>query len=200
MEEYSISEIFYSVQGEGFLAGTPAIFIRFAGCNLHCRWCDTVHNHTAFMDKYEILKQILSYCPKDHAHNPLVIFTGGEPTIQNYKPLLSILHLNNFRVQIETNGTNLIYPYLPTVSPIVTVSPKEPGYRQRVGHEMKLVYTGQTVEELAEYVSESHFNRYSLQPLWIDKNMINLDETVTIVKEFPLWNLSLQTHKLIGGK
>lgn len=197
MAEYSINKIFYSIQGEGMLTGTPAVFIHFAGCNMRCRYCDTDYGHVAFMDTFEILNKVRLYCGKEHDKRPLVVFTGGEPTIQNYDSLLQQLHLNDFRVQIETNGTNAIYPFLPSISPIITVSPKSPDYKQRVGHELKVIYRGQTLDVLQEYRSMSHFQRYSLQPLWPQEGKPNTKETVAMVLRDPCWTLSVQTQKYL---
>jgi organic radical activating enzyme len=94
--KYPIVEIFSSIQGEGFYMGKACTFIRFAGCNLNCEWCDTNHSEFTEMDIDEILSQI---------KNPMVVITGGEPTLHDLKPLLEALKKSHHYVAIETNGT-----------------------------------------------------------------------------------------------
>jgi len=97
--EYAITEIFYTIQGEGPYAGLPAVFVRFAGCNLQCHWCDTEYPANWVMTKDEIINRVRSF-----ANVKLVVFTGGEPFRQPIKPLIFELAKTR-QVQIETNGT-----------------------------------------------------------------------------------------------
>ena len=87
VNRYSINEIFYSVEGEGFFSGVPAVFVRLAGCSMHCPWCDTKYaQKTNFnLTAEQILKEITAYLCKT------VVLTGGEPTEQNLNPLLKLL-------------------------------------------------------------------------------------------------------------
>lgn len=100
---YPIIEMFYSLQGEGVYMGTPAYFIRFGGCNLHCEWCDTKEswdNHQVIEKKLEAIVENIP-CKR-------VVLTGGEPTLQNLEPLITELKKRGHEVAIETNGTNII--------------------------------------------------------------------------------------------
>lgn len=102
-----VVDIFYSIQGEGPLVGTPAVFIRLAGCNLQCRFCDTNYTvdrvKTPFKELTEIVKRYR--VKSDVKQRPLVVLTGGEPFRQNIEPLVFDLVKSGYKVQIETNGT-----------------------------------------------------------------------------------------------
>jgi len=98
---YPVNEIFRSIQGEGYHAGTPAIFIRLAGCNLSCPWCDTDHSEKERLTAKEILARVHALEPSS-ATISMVVLTGGEPTIHPLIPLLD--ELKNHYVAIETNG------------------------------------------------------------------------------------------------
>lgn len=101
-----VHSIFYTIQGEGPHAGKPAVFIRLAGCNLQCPGCDTEYSHGA--ERLTFIT-ILSRVAESHgdglAWKPLVVITGGEPFRQNIIPLIEALRINDYRVQVETNGT-----------------------------------------------------------------------------------------------
>lgn len=129
-DSLSVNSIFYTIQGEGPFAGTPAVFIRLAGCNLQCPFCDTEYNSNAIQDPVEITNRAIRLIPKnlivlastDNA--PLVVITGGEPFRQDIRRLVKMLLNYGFRVQIETNGTLFIddFPQLSEVT--VVCSPK----------------------------------------------------------------------------
>ena len=175
-----INEIFYSLQGEGYHTGTPAVFIRFSGCNLKCSFCDTLHEEGVEMSDEQILAEVVKY----PAH--MVILTGGEPSLWIDEELIDGLHRAGKYVCIETNGTRPLPPGIDWV----TCSPKQGGVL-RIGRmdEVKVVYEGQ---ELAPYeqLPATHF---FLQPC----SCQNTAETVACVMHHPRWRLSLQTHKLI---
>ena len=99
---YRINEIFYSLQGEGFYTGTPAVFLRMSGCNRKCDFCDTDHYEYTEMTAEEIVKEIGRY-PSRH-----LVITGGEPTLQLDSDLLRAIKGLRFYVQIETNGTHAV--------------------------------------------------------------------------------------------
>lgn len=183
-----INEIFYSLQGEGCHTGTPAVFVRFAGCNLKCSFCDTDFSSYTEMSDEEIVDAVLKY-PSN-----VVILTGGEPTLQLTTCLLEKLHAANRVVHMETNGT---HP-LPD-GPIhwVTCSPKyAPLHIQRID-ELKVVYQGQDMTQY-DGIQASY---YSLQPCDTGdavKNREILQQTIRYILEHPKWKLSLQTHKMVG--
>lgn len=175
-----INEIFYSLQGEGFHTGTPAVFVRFSGCNLRCDFCDTRHEEGTMMTDEQIVETVASYPART------VILTGGEPGLWVDEPLISRLHEAGKYVCIETNGTRL----LPEGIDWVTCSPKEnaPVVLKRID-EIKVVYTGQDVSAYASMPAGYHF----LQPC----SCRNTEEVVSYILKHPEWRLSLQTHKWI---
>lgn len=177
----NINEIFYSLQGEGFHTGRPAIFIRFAGCNLKCSFCDTRHEDGELMSDEEILNAVSAYPAKT------VILTGGEPSLWIDETFIRLLQDAGYYICIETNGTNP----LPASIDWVTCSPKE-GAQVRLSHidEVKVVYTGQDVSGYLEQYKATH---YYLQPC----SCLNTKEVVEYILDHPEWHLSLQTHKLI---
>ena len=178
---YRINEIFYSLQGEGANTGMPAVFVRFSGCNLRCPFCDTDFASYREMELAEILDSIEEF-PSD-----FIVLTGGEPSLQIDSELIEALHEHDKVIAIETNGT---HP-LPTDIDWVTCSPKE-GSRivLREADEVKVVYTGQDVEQYADMIEAES---YYLQPCSCE----NTDEVIAYCLAHPHWSLSLQTHKLI---
>lgn len=175
-----INEIFYSLQGEGFHTGTPAVFIRFSGCNLKCRFCDTRHEEGVWMTDEEIIEAIRSYPAR------MVILTGGEPSLSIDEALVEKLHQAGKFVSVETNGT---HP-LPATIDWITCSPKEgaPVVLTHI-HEIKVVYTGQAIEPYLTLPALHYF----LQPC----SCGNTEEVINYLLRHPEWRLSLQTHKLI---
>ena len=176
-----INEIFYSLQGEGYHAGTPAIFVRFSGCNLKCPFCDTQHEAGEWMTDDEILARIGKY----PAH--MVVLTGGEPSLWVDEPFVALLHKAGKYVCMETNGTRPV----PGTIDWVTCSPKQ-GSTLRINRmdEVKVVYEGQDVTAYEQLPARHFF----LQPC----SCANTEETVDCVLHHPRWRLSLQTHKLIN--
>ncbi len=110
-----INEIFYSLQGEGYHTGIPAVFVRFSGCNLRCPFCDTQHEEGTLMSDEDIVMEVAKYSTQ------IVILTGGEPGLWIDEKLVDALHHEGKYVCIETNGTCL----LPENIDWVTCSPKE---------------------------------------------------------------------------
>lgn len=188
---YRINEIFYSLQGEGYFTGTPAVFLRFSGCNLKCGFCDTRHEEFTLMSPADIVERVKSY-PSRH-----IVITGGEPSLQLDTMLIDMLHDEGFFIQIETNGTRR----LPEGIDWVTCSPKgnaigECEVKLRTIDELKVVYEGQDVEALANTLPAMH---YFLQPCSSPRyeGGSNTADTVAYILAHPHWRLSLQTHKLI---
>lgn len=175
-----INEIFYSLQGEGFHTGMPAVFVRFAGCNLKCDFCDTHHEEGQMMTDEEIIQAISAF-PTSH-----VILTGGEPALWIDADFIALLHQADKYVCIETNGTRV----LPEAIDWVTCSPKQGAsvILNRID-EIKVVYLGQDVTTYAALPATWHY----LQPC----SCQNTNEVVQYILRHPTWRLSLQTHKLI---
>ena len=187
-----INEIFCSIQGEGHYTGTPSVFIRTSGCNLHCPFCDTQHQSGQEMSIEEIVRQATSYLPR-HA-----VITGGEPSLcPDLGTLVEALHQQGFYVQIETNGTR----QLPSGIDWVTCSPKV--LAQTVvlrPNELKVVYEHEG-QDMQTYEQMFEAEVYSLQPCDTgdrSRNADILNQTIAYVLQHPQWHLSLQTHKLIG--
>jgi len=185
---YRINEIFYSLQGEGANTGTPAVFVRFSGCNLRCPFCDTDFYSFTEMTSEEIVREVCRFPTK------LVVLTGGEPALQVNKELIDALHAVNKSLAIETNGTKP----LPEGIDHITVSPKESGKLALFeADEVKVVFIGQDVEK---YHDSIRAKRYFLQPCSIHQIgsiTDNRDEVVRYCLAHPHWSLSLQIHKIL---
>lgn len=175
-----INEIFYSLQGEGYYTGTPAVFVRFSGCNLKCDFCDTRHEHGNLMSDKMIVAEVSKYPCR------MVVLTGGEPGLWIDKGLVDALHHAGKYISVETNGTCV----LPSEVDWVTCSPKL-GADLRLTRidEVKVVYLGQDVSAYLDLPAKHFF----LQPC----SCKNTAEIVGYIKVHPQWRLSLQTHKLI---
>lgn len=178
-----INEIFYSLQGEGVFAGTPAVFVRLSGCNRACPFCDTDFVHFTEMRVEEIVAEVTKF-PAKH-----VVFTGGEPTLQRYDDVCAELRQRGYFIQIETNGSNKVSPLVDWV----TCSPKDPPYNIDRIDELKIVYTGQDVEQIADIFKGKGIKVQELQPC----SGKNTAETVDYILKHPWWRLSLQTHKIL---
>lgn len=186
---YRVNEIFYSLQGEGANTGTPAVFVRFSGCNLSCFFCDTDFTSYTEMSVEDIVSAVSAFPAR------LVVLTGGEPSLQVDRKLVDALHAVNKYLAIETNGTRP----LPEGIDFVTISPKETGKIVLQGaDEVKVVYIGQDVERYTAWISAP---RYFLQPCCEVKNGVqtdNREEVIQYILEHPHWRLSLQTHKILN--
>lgn len=185
-----INEIFYSIQGEGYYTGVPAVFVRFSGCNRKCDFCDTDFSDYKVMDPTEVVAAVIKY-PAKH-----VVLTGGEPALQITRDFISMLHSVGRFVQVETNGS------LPLPSNIdwVTCSPKAQPWHIEYVDELKVIYEEQDVEEIREEFLDKEAEVFELQPCSQPDGTTNLEETIDYVMRNPHWRLSLQTHKLINIK
>lgn len=187
-----INEIFYSVQGEGLHAGSPAVFIRFSGCNIRCPFCDTVHHDGAFMADEEIINEVEKY-PTD-----LVVVTGGEPTMQLTEEFVEKLHELGKKVCIETNGTREVSRNID----FITLSPKFEFVKKAeciltYCDELKVVYNGRNDMSLYDDIVANH---YFLQPCDMgneEENKRIMEATVAYCLEHPKWRISLQTQKIL---
>lgn len=205
---YAVKEIFYTLQGEGTNAGRPAVFCRFAGCNLWtgreadrakavCQFCDTDFVGTdgegggRFRTADDLAQACRAACGSQS--HMLVVLTGGEPMLQVDQDLVDALHARGFTIAIETNGT---LPVLDTID-WICVSPKAGSQlKQTRGHELKLVYPQVGVDP-ADYVDLAFKTRF-LQPMDGAMREANTQAAVAYCKANPEWRLSLQTHKLLG--
>jgi 7-carboxy-7-deazaguanine synthase len=199
MTKFNIVEIFESLQGEGYNTGMPAIFIRFAGCNLNCQWCDTNFRQYTKMTLEMILEKIALFESKN------IIITGGEPTLQKYLPLLlSQLKKNGYFIAIESNGLGKIDPHFDYIalSPKFCYWNRYQTIQQPQIDEIRIV-----VEEKSDFYDfclfiEKHFHakRYYLSPCELD-GQFNILATIQILGRINQdrtdnkWLLSFQTHK-----
>lgn len=184
---YHINEIFYSLQGEGFHTGRAAVFVRFAGCNLRCPFCDTDFSHSSPMTAEQIAERVFAF--SSHP-DTLIVLTGGEPSLQADDALLEVLHRHGQSIAMETNGTHTV----PAAVDWITVSPKpDSEVVLTKASEVKVVYTGQTADELKQWRQRILAAHYFLQPC----SCSNTEQVVAFVLAHPEWRLSLQTHKYI---
>lgn len=184
---YKINEIFYSIQTEGHYSGTPAVFVRFSGCNLQCTWCDTKnHNEGKIYTKEELEKQVINLI-KDK-DNTIIVFTGGEPTLQ-LKEEEELL--KGYYRCIETNG--ILKP--PSWINWITCSPKtKVDFNKIKPDEVKYIYD----KKNPLYSNNLPLNSLLyLQPLELNGQM-NYIETIEYIKKYPKFRFSLQYHKIIG--
>lgn len=206
---YSVKEIFYTLQGEGANAGTPAVFCRFAGCNLWsgreedratagCRFCDTDFIGTdgegggRYATAEALARACRATCPPSVGAT-LVVLTGGEPMLQVDHDLVDALHALGFRVAIETNGTLSVLDSIDWIC----VSPKAGSeLKQTHGDELKLVYPQDGLDP-AQFLGLAFKHRF-LQPMDGPEREANTRAAIAYCKAHPDWRLSLQTHKLLG--
>ena len=196
MPSYPIVEIFHSVQGEGYHTGIPHVFVRFGNCNLRCEWCDTNFLEYEMRNLEDIVSEVSSYnCDR-------VIFTGGEPALQDLGSIGMELKKLGLHISIETNGTIPVDPIIDWIC----VSPKDQLYpdaviRQRFGNELKVVYCGQDLSMYDEL--RTGFEHHFLQPCYMEAESVESNGSSfrlveSLVKRTPGWRLSLQTHKWMG--
>ncbi|QQZ30435.1 7-carboxy-7-deazaguanine synthase [Thiothrix subterranea] len=209
---YSVKEIFYTLQGEGFHAGRPAIFCRFAGCNLWsgleadrakavCNFCDTDFvgvngiNGGKFRDAKALVAAIIQQwwigVKKDM--NRFIVFTGGEPLLQLDKALIDALHQENFEIAVETNGTKPA----PAGIDWLCVSPKADSEIVLThGNELKLVYPQPLA--MPERFAGLDFQHFYLQAMDGTAQAQNTKAAIAYCMQHPQWKLSVQTHKWLG--
>lgn len=211
---YRIKEIFYTLQGEGARSGRPAVFCRFAGCNLWsgrevdraaavCRFCDTEFvgidgpGGGKFVTAGALAAAIAACWPSPSPPKarPYVVCTGGEPLLQLDATLIAALHARGFEVAVETNGTQPAPPELDWIC----VSPKANApLRLNRGDELKLVYPQPEPEAQPERFVDLAFQHFFLQPLDGPEREAHTQATVAYCLAHPQWRLSLQTHKWLG--
>ena len=206
---YSVKEIFLTLQGEGGQAGRPAVFCRFAGCNLWsglerdragavCTFCDTdfVGTDGPGGGKFKTASDLAAAVASAWtglAENRLVVLTGGEPLLQLDAALVDALHAAGFSIALETNGTLTA----PSGVDWVCVSPKaDAPLAQTTGQELKLVYPQAGVDPARfEHLA---FERFALQPMDGPDRDAATRAAIAYCLAHPRWRLSLQTHKYLG--
>jgi 7-carboxy-7-deazaguanine synthase (Cx14CxxC type) len=207
---YSVKELFYTLQGEGANAGRPAVFCRFAGCNLWtgreqdranavCTFCDTDFVGTdgegggKFANADALAGAVEAAWASGVAHDRFVVCTGGEPLLQLDAALISALHDKGFEIAVETNGTLAA----PDGIDWICVSPKaDAELKQLHGDELKLVYP--QAKAKPERFEGLDFRHFFLQPMDGPESEENTRAATAYCLAHPKWRLSLQTHKLIG--
>lgn len=220
---YSVKELFYTLQGEGMNVGRPAVFLRFAGCNLWnglekdrhkgpggCSlWCDTDfvgidgQGGGRFPAPRELALAVKAALPPAGIESaagdstghvrPLVVCTGGEPLLQLDEPLVEALHNLGFEIAIETNGTQNPPPGIDWIC----VSPKANAELVlKSGDELKLIYPQERAEP-TNY-QDLDFKHFLLQPMDGTKVKENTQQAIEYCMDHPMWRLSLQTHKFLG--
>ena len=209
---YSVKEVFFTLQGEGRQAGRPAVFCRFAGCNLWsgreadrasavCTFCDTDFVGTdgpgggKFATADALADAIAGAWPGDGDSDDqrYVVCTGGEPSLQMDEALIAALHARGFEIAIETNGT---LPAAPGID-WICVSPKALSpLVQTSGDELKLVYP--QADAPPERFAGMDFRFFLLQPMDGPRREENTRAALAYCLAHPRWQLSLQTHKFLG--
>ena len=197
-------EIFYTLQGEGAQSGTPAVFVRFAGCNLWsgreedraeavCQFCDTDFVGVG-PDGGRFAAVALARVARAAGPAELVVCTGGEPLLQLDGAAIDALHAEGFRVAVETNGTVLA----PEGIDWICVSPKAGAdWVQRAGNELKLVFP--QAELMPDCLPTGlAFEHYFLQPMDGPCLRENTEAAIEYCFANPKWRLSVQTHKIVG--
>jgi len=207
---YAAKEIFLTVQGEGGQAGRPAVFLRFAGCNLWnglerdraaavCTFCDTDFVGTdgdgggKFATADLLADHVASMWRGREGDPRLVVCTGGEPLLQLDAPLIEALHARGFEIAIESNGTLAA----PAGIDWICVSPKaDAPVVQTAGQELKLVFP--QAKAMPDRFEGLDFERFWLQPMDGPDQAANTAAAIEYCLTHPKWRLSVQTHKYIG--
>jgi organic radical activating enzyme len=187
----NVNEIFYSLQGEGGRTGQASIFIRLAGCNLACSFCDTDFEQGVKMTTDEILREIEQYACQ------WIVWTGGEPTLQLNDAIIALFKEKGYLQAIETNGTKRI----PAGIDYISCSPKQQfeKVRELIPEVDELRFPIRKGDPLPDITIQPKATHYFLSPVFDDNSIVreNIDYCVSLIKKNPLWVLSLQTHKLI---
>jgi 7-carboxy-7-deazaguanine synthase (Cx14CxxC type) len=206
---YAVKEAFLTLQGEGVQAGSRAVFLRFAGCNLwsgreqdrataQCNFCDTDFVGTdgpgggRFVTAEELAAHVEALWGEG-TEARLVVVTGGEPMLQLDEQLIEALHQRCFRVAVESNGT------LPATAGIdwLCISPKAgTDVVQRSGNELKLVWPQPGID--AAVIEQWEFDHFLVQPMDGPDLKASIDAAIELAMARPRWRLTLQAHKVVG--
>ncbi|HEY0037137.1 MAG TPA: hypothetical protein VGB66_10645 [Longimicrobium sp.] len=209
--KYGIKEVFATLQGEGAQAGMPAVFLRFAGCNLGydvCPWCDTDWVKAEYTldldDTLDLVRRTAWEGFGGEVPGLLLVATGGEPSLQLDRPLSDALRERGYRISMESNGSR---PVDRSLVDWLTVSPKQAEFAQKEGDELKLLFTGGAVpgitpdaDAVRRIADGTRFGHYFLQA--VDVPAVGgpnyADVIRTVMQLGPPWRLSVQTHKVAG--
>jgi 7-carboxy-7-deazaguanine synthase len=206
---YAVKECFLTLQGEGVQAGSRAVFLRFAGCNLwsgreqdraeaQCRFCDTdfVGTDGEGGGKFASAEELAGHAEAmwgGGSERRLVVITGGEPMLQLDGELIDALHRRGFRVAVESNGT---LPATPGID-WLCVSPKAgTDVVQRTGNELKLVWPQAGIDP--EDVEQWDFDHFLVQPMDCEARDEAVQAAIKLAMDRPKWRLTLQAHKVVG--
>lgn len=209
---YNVAKIFYSIQGEGYWAGTPMAFIRLSGCNLSCDFCDTDHETAKVLDEHQIakaLQDLVTSVTVDFIER--VVITGGEPLIYDLKPLITVLKNQNWILHLETNGT--IKRSMYSMFDWVAVCPKSAVVTRELASikpidEIKVLCGLEDWETIAKLINDRSADKL-IMPLagaykdrkltsneGINKN--NTSQAINYVLKHPRFKFCPQLHKLCG--
>ena len=206
---YAVKEAFLTLQGEGMQAGSRAVFLRFAGCNLwsgreqdrasaQCNFCDTDFVGTdgsgggKFGEADELANHVEGLWGEGRDRR-LVVITGGEPMLQLDEALIAALHSRRFQVAVESNGT---LPATPGID-WLCISPKAgTNVVQRSGNELKLVWPQNGIDP--EQLEDWNFEHFLIQPMDRDDLKGSYDAAIALAMDRPKWRLTLQAHKVVG--
>lgn len=208
---YAVKEAFLTLQGEGVQAGSRAVFLRFAGCNLwsgreqdrataQCNFCDTdfVGTDGPGGGKFASASDLAGHIEQlwgEGTERRLVVITGGEPMLQLDADLIDELHSRGFRIAVESNGTLAATPGIDWLC----ISPKAgTEIVQRSGDELKLVWPQQGIEPAD--LEGWDFRNFLVQPMDCDDGQAAIDAAIALAMERPTWRLTLQAHKVVGLK
>ena len=208
---YAVKEAFLTLQGEGAQAGSRAVFLRFAGCNLwsgreqdrataQCNFCDTDFVGTdglgggKFADGTRLAAHIERLWGEGEGRR-LVVITGGEPMLQLDHALIDALHARGFRIAVESNGTIAAVPGIDWLC----ISPKAgTEVVQRSGNELKLVWPQRGIDPID--LEGWDFDHFLVQPMDCADREASHDAAIALAMDRPQWRLSLQAHKVVGLK
>ena len=211
---YTVKECFYTLQGEGFHAGRPAVFLRFSGCNLWtgreadrasavCQFCDTDFvgvgpDGGKFETPAQLADHVAARWPEGSGGRRFVVCTGGEPLLQLDAPAIKALHDRGFSVAVETNGTQPA----PLGLDWICVSPKAgSALVLRTGHELKLVYPQTHPDGAPGRFAQMDFTHFFLQPMDAKDaptTRANTEAAIAYCLAHPAWRLGVHTHKAVG--
>jgi len=197
----NVVEIFQSIQGEGANVGRSAIFIRLSGCNKACWYCDTDWSKGDSMSVSQILDEVKKYSKSNEYPNNLIIWTGGEPTLQLTNEVLD--YFSEYYNCIETNGTNPVPSKIQYISCSPKVSPEILKVNfERVNELRYPISVGDLLPDISELPEADN---YFVSPVFLGeekKRFQQVDENVKYAIDFvsmnPKWRLSLQLHKLLN--